>query len=99
MAILHNMEHHLGWEISCVEIEQGWLQELLKADDYMTHSEISIPHLQNIIMSQYKITCYIFSYQPVISMKTTQWFSKTNFLVHTVFLSYSKVFFEQSLPI
>ena len=41
VAILHKAQHHLGWEISCDKIEQGQLQELLIADDYMVPSEIS----------------------------------------------------------
>ena len=41
MAILHKAECCLGWEISCEEIEQGQLQELLIADDYTASSEVS----------------------------------------------------------
>ena len=38
-AILWNMECHLGWQISHEGIEQGQLQELLIADDYMAPSD------------------------------------------------------------
>ena len=41
LAILHKAKHYLGWEISCEEIEQGQLQELLIAEDYMVPSEVS----------------------------------------------------------
>ena len=34
VAILHKGECWLGWETSHKEIEQGWLLELLIADDY-----------------------------------------------------------------
>ena len=34
VAILHKVEHHLGWEISQEELKQGQLHELLTAEDY-----------------------------------------------------------------
>ena len=41
VAILQKVEHPLGWEISCKEIEQGWSSKLLIADDYSAPSEVS----------------------------------------------------------
>ena len=41
VAILCKVECQLGWEISCEEIEQGQLSELLIADDNRAPSEVS----------------------------------------------------------